>query len=381
MSVQKRTTKRSDGTIRTTSWRVRWQEGERWKSRTFDRKADADTFDRELKRRRKLGTLALIDVGSETLDTYVTDTWAPTYRSQLAPKTREIYANVYDHHISPTLGGAPLRELTPELIGRWQADRLAAGAGPSAVRKAFALLGSILQRAAESGRIPTNPARLVRKARLPHRAEVRPLAPITIERMRQACKPRDATLISVLAYAGLRPGEALALRWSDIRERTILIERAISLGEEKDTKTAAHRTVRLLAPLAQDLREWRMASGRPVDKALIFPGHDGRPWSETAYRNWRRRTFARALDAAGVDHARPYDLRHSFASLLLHEGRNVIDVARQLGHGPQLTLDRYGHVIDELSDAPRQDAETSISAARASDQSALRSVGISNSAS
>ncbi len=48
------------------------------------------------------------------------------------------------------------------------------------------------------------------------------------------------------------------------REQTILVERAISLGEEKDTKTAAHRTVRVLHPLAVDLREWRLRSGRPA---------------------------------------------------------------------------------------------------------------------
>ena len=54
--------------------------------------------------------------------------------------------------------------------------------------------------------------------------------------MRAASSPRDATLISVLAYAGLRPGEALALQWRDVREQTILVERAISLGEEKDTR-------------------------------------------------------------------------------------------------------------------------------------------------
>jgi len=72
------------------------------------------------------------------------------------------------------------------------------------------------------------------------------------------------------------------------------------------------------------------------------------------------------LTAAGVEHARPYDLRHSFASLLIHEGRSVIYVARQLGHDASLTLGRYGHVIDELEDAPRRDAEASILAARGS---------------
>jgi integrase len=57
-------------------------------------------------------------------------------------------------------------------------------------------------------------------------------------------------------------------------------------------------------------------------------------------------------------------LRHSFASLLLHEGRSVIYVARQLGHDARLTLTRYGHVIDELERSPRIEAEAAIADAR-----------------
>jgi integrase len=348
------------------AWRVRWQEGERWRSRTFERKADAALFDADLRRRRRLGSLASLDAGLETLDSYAADVWTPTYAVLLSAKTVKAYTSVYDTHIAPTLGSVALRELTPELIGRWQTDRLASGAGPTAVRKALSVLGNVLQRAAESGRITSNPTRLVRKARLPRRAEVRPLAPVTIEKMRAASSGRDAALLSVLAYAGLRPAEALALRWGDVRDRTLLVERSVSLGSEKSTKTGAHRTVRLLAPLASDLRTWRMASGRPEDGALIFPSRNGRPWTEPAYQSWRRRAFKRALNAAGIEHARPYDLRHSFASLLLHEGRSVIDVARQLGHAPTLTLSTYGHVIDELEAAPRQDAESAILAARES---------------
>ena len=364
MSVQKRVTRRKDGSTYT-AWRVRWEEGDRMPSRTFDLKRDAQLFDAEVKRRRGLGSLAALDAGRESLDSYVSYTWAPTHVALLAPKTRSLYTGLYDHHISPTLGGVALRELNTEMIARWQSDRLAAGAGPVAVNKALTLLGGILQRAAEStGRIDGNPVRLVRKARLPARKEVRPLAPVTVEAMRAASSPRDATLFSVLAYSGMRPGEALALQWGDLRERTLLIERALSLGDEKDTKTTAHRTVRLLAPLAADLREWQMRSGRPGDRALIFPGHDGEPWSESAYKSWSRRAFRRALDAADVEHAVPYALRHSFASLLLHEGRSVIYVARQLGHGAQLTLRTYGHVIDELEDSPHQDAQDAIFAAR-----------------
>ncbi len=65
-----------------------------------------------------------------------------------------------------------------------------------------------------------------------------------------------------------------------------------------------------------------------------------------------------------IAHHVPYDLRHSFASLLLHEGRSVIYVARQLGHDATLTLKTYGHVIDELEDQPAVKAEDAIRAAR-----------------
>jgi integrase len=174
-----------------------------------------------------------------------------------------------------------------------------------------------------------------------------------LKQLRAVCDPRDAMFLSVLAYAGLRPGEALALQWRDIREQTLLIERAASLGEETDTKTTGHRTVRLLAPLASDLREWKLRSGRPDGRALVFPSATGTVWSLAAYQSWRRRKFAGALAAAGLEHARPYDLCHSFASLLLHEGRSVIYVARQLGHDARLTLTTYGHVMDEFEDQPQ----------------------------
>jgi integrase len=204
----------------------------------------------------------------------------------------------------------------------------------------------------------------VRKAKRPARREVRPLAPATVEALRAASEPRDATLISVLAYAGLRPQEALALGWGQVRERTLLVERAVSLGLPKDTKTRAHRTVRLLQALQGDLAEWRLRCGRPPETRLVFPGPTGGLWTKTTWDNWRKRAFDRACRAIGVEGARPYDLRHSFASLLLHEGRSVMYVARQLGHDARLTLSTYGHVIDELDDAPRIGAEEAIRAAR-----------------
>jgi integrase len=66
----------------------------------------------------------------------------------------------------------------------------------------------------------------------------------------------------------------------------------------------------------------------------------------------------------GVNGARPYDLRHSFVSLLIAEGRSILDVARQAGHSASMTLDTYGHIFDELDHRDRRTAERRIIDAR-----------------
>ena len=195
-----------------------------------------------------------------------------------------------------------------------------------------------------------------------------PLAPERVEAIRFALlgcgRIRDATLVSVLAYAGLRPGEALALRWTHVRERTLLVEGAVSLGAIEATKTGRSRTVRVLGPLAQDLAEWRLHAGRPASEELLFPGHHGEPWTATAYRNWRRRIYTPAAAAAGVERPRPYDLRHSFVSLLISEGHSIVEVARQAGHSPTVALDTYAHVFEEFDPEERVNAADRIRAAR-----------------
>jgi hypothetical protein len=88
-------------------------------------------------------------------------------------------------------------------------------------------------------------------------------------------------------------------------------------------------------------------------------------WSPHDWKNWVRRRFRPAAAAAGVERARPYDLRHSFCSLLLYEGRTIVEVARQAGHAPSMSLDTYQHVIDELEDVERVPADEQIHRARA----------------
>ena len=363
MSVHKRSLRN-----RSTVWSVRWREGDRNRSRDFDRKRDADAFDAELRRRRRLGELELLDAGRETLADFAREWWKVYAEPNLARKTLDVYADLWDRHVLVRLGSIELRRLTPQLVEEFQAELQAAGVGDPTIIKTMALLQGVLRRAVVWRRIQSNPVAAIKKPSQRRKRIVRPIAPASVEAIRAHLLERgrlgDATLVSVLAYAGLRPGEALALRWSDVQERTLVVERSLALGEVKGTKTGRARTVRLLGPLAADLTKWRLAGGRPADDELIFPDPKGNAWTDSRWRNWRARVFAPAAGAAGLSGFRPYDLRHSFVSLLLAERRSVVEVARQAGHSPTMTLATYGHVIEELEGAESLSAEELVRLAR-----------------
>jgi integrase len=161
--------------------------------------------------------------------------------------------------------------------------------------------------------------------------------------------------VSVLAYAGLRSGEAIGLTWRDVGNRTLVV---------KAEKTGQPRSVRLQGPVKSDLgrvatRKWTARRPRAG-----LPRSRGGPWNDNDWRNWRRRVFQPAAAAGLESGARPYDLRHSFVSLLILEGASIVEVARQAGHAPTMTLDTYGHFFDELEGAERGSAESEIRRAR-----------------
>ena len=350
------------------TWRVRWREGQSHRSRQFNLRGDAYAFEAEVRRRRRMGSLEMLEAGRETLADFAQEWWRVYAQPILAPKTLLVYADIWDRHVLPRLGGLSLRELSPRVVEGFQADLRAAGVGDPTIVKVMTLLQGVLQRAVIWQRVPSNPVTSIKKPRQRRSRVVRPLSPSCIEDVRalllRSGGLRDATLVSVLAYAGLRPGEALALRWADVREQTLVIEKAVSMGIEKATKTGQTRTVRLLAPLSIDLAEWRLRCGRPHERELVFPAHDGGVWSDDDWRNWRRRVFAPAIRTAGLGAVPPYDLRHAFISLLIAEGASVVEVARQAGNSPTIALGTYAHVFEELSGADRRSSEAIIRAAR-----------------
>jgi hypothetical protein len=81
----------------------------------------------------------------ETLNLYMAETWVKSHAVTLAAKTACDYASLHDLHIEPYLGELELIELSPDVIARWQADRIADGAGRVAVLQALDLLGGILR--------------------------------------------------------------------------------------------------------------------------------------------------------------------------------------------------------------------------------------------
>ena len=155
--------------------------------------------------------------------------------------------------------------------------------------------------------------------------------------------------------AGLRPEEARALRWNDLRSRTLVVDAA---------KTGKSRAVDVCAPLAHDLAEWRLATG---GTGLIFPNTRGEPISESGWSNWRRRVWYGTEKAPGPGRAigKPYLLRHTCASLLVREGRSVTEVAEQMGHSSEECLRTYVHVFQDYDASDRADRKALIRRARA----------------
>ena len=161
--------------------------------------------------------------------------------------------------------------------------------------------------------------------------------------------PRFAPLFLLMARAGLRLGEALALQWQDVdfRAREIRVARAFSEGEIETPKAGHGRTVDMSQQLTQALlvlqaerRTETLRRGWREVPAWVFCSLEGTPLDEANVR----RAFNAALKETTLPlHFTPQGLRHTFASLLLQDGVSPAYVQRQLGHASiQLTVDTYG---------------------------------------
>lgn len=391
--VEIRQRKRRDGTTYFV-YRVRWKDPATGKRlvETLSTPRDALDFHAHLRLARRRGVLGELDQGRELLTDFAAGWWERYAKHNLDQTTRKTYASVWNRHLLPRVGHLQLRQITPAVVDRLKSDLQDDGVGAPTIRKAMSLLQAILREAVAWDRLRLNPVKQIRKPRAPRKRAVIAVSPEQVEALRDALPTlRDQVLVSVLAYAGTRPEDALALEVRHLGRATLLVEQknvdgSIVTGQKVDRPP---RTIDLLAPLRQDLTEYMLATVRRAPKALLFARRDGKPWRDTDYRNWRRRVFYPAAAAAGLatleqrvsyvtvdgkrrrrmktayDGLHPYDLRHSFASLLLRDGRlSLAEIAEQLGNSVATLSDVYAHVIADMRGQPRTSADDAIMQAR-----------------
>lgn len=295
-------------------------------------------------------------------------------RHDLRKSTWWKYRGIIDNHVSPRWGDLPLNAVTREDIATWVASLLkpksenGSGLGPSQARHAYRVLAMVLEWCVPR-RLQINPARGVK---LPIRPEAEHVY-LTYEQIETladaagglktkygvptASAAVNRALILLLAYTGLRWGEAAALRIGrvDLEKRRLRIATTFyeinGVQHEGLPKTGKRRTVPIPASLVPELR--RTIDGRP-DNELVF--RTGRGHSLRA-NNWRVREFNAAVKAAKlqVEGLTPHKLRHTAASLAIAAGADVKVLQQMLGHADAaMTLNIYGHLfpdrLDEVAD-------------------------------
>lgn len=331
MSVER--VERDGGTV----WRVRWREGPKARSRVIGTKRDALHFDAEIRRRKRLGDVIEPDRGSMPLDELKQLWWRRYVKAHLADRTRRSYEYVYGRHIQPYLGNTAIRELTVDRLEEWVTELRENGIGEAALYRSCTVMQSMLAYAEKLGKVDRNNMRLVRKPKQRRVHAVTPLNDEQIAALMAELEERDKLIVALMVYAGLRPSEALGLTWENVLASRLRIDWAKNEdGGLKETKNEKRRTV----PITDDLR--RYLDGGPEDERVV-----GVVWNDNQWRRWWRDFWLPAVKRAGLGKVRPYDLRHTFASRLIHDGRSVVEVARIMGHTPYETLNTYAHVFEE----------------------------------
>jgi integrase len=337
---------------------VRYREGTRNRSKTFDRKSDAGSFDIRQKEKRQRGEQIIRPRDTPTLEALAGRLTEKRAADGIATNTLLFNGSVFDKHISPYLGHLRVAEISPERLDEWQAE---CPASAYMMNRAMEYLGQLLAYAKQLRYVETNHAADLK--RRPHRTRKgKTASPAQVEAMRDYFLSKKrlgyATLISVSAYVGIRPDETLQLRWDSLNGRRFFIEAEMS-------KTEKARYPEIPDPVLADLAQWRLAQGSP--EGLIFPRSDGVPWRKTDRDNWRARWFRPAEEAAGLEGFRPYDLRHTCASLMLRAQIPPADVAEHMGHGLRVLFDTYGHEIEGMRGMPAVPMAQAIQEARGLD--------------
>jgi integrase len=254
----------------------------------------------------------------------------------------------------PKWAGVPVNKVDSLDVKAWAASITRNGSSATVVNRAVGILAGILDDAVEHRALAFNPARRFKRGEKPKKSPKRHVY-LTEEYVCRLAEEsgRHADLVLILAFTGLRWGEAIALTVADVEflKRRISVHRnAVQVGQDFEvgqTKGKENRTVPVAASVLSRLAA--RCEGRSASD-LLFPARGGGYLKRPSYDStgW----FNRAVERAQVQKITPHDLRHTCASLGVSSGANVLAVSRMLGHkDPSVTLRISADLFDSDLDA------------------------------
>ena len=307
-----------------------------------------------------------------TLGDFLQDEWLPAIEGTIRPSTLRSYRLQVEKHIVPRLGSIPLQRLDGGAINRFYASLAEdgrtdgnGGLSPASVRRVHASLHRALKDAVRWGKLTRNPADAADPPRVRAHA-AKEMTTWTVEELRNfldsvADDPLYALWLT-LASTGMRRGEALGLRRSDLdldAGRASIRRTLIAIGYElhvSTPKTAkGNRQIALDPRTVEALKAHRkaqvteqLAMGEHYqDNGLVFARPDGTP----IHPDRVSKMFNRHVACSGLRRIRLHDLRHTHATIALRAGIHPKVVSERLGHGSiTITLDTYSHAIPAMQE-------------------------------
>jgi integrase len=317
--------------------------GKRRSKKVGDKRA-ANAVKREVETRLAKGDMGMIKEECPTLAQYGKQWFLASYHDW-KDSTRDEYENTFNLHVKPALGSKRLDEIkrktVKNLLGRLKEQ----GLSPSRRKKVNSVISGIFNGAIEDELVEVNPCR--RMGKYTGSGNVKDINPLTAEEvstfLENALKCLSFavyTLFLVALRTGLRIGEILALEWSDIdfEERTAEISKnwnykRKTLDSPKNDKS---RKVDLTPMVVEALRKLRNSAKVVSLDGIVFADERGNRLSYYTIFDMAKRIGPRAV---GI-----HNLRHTYATLRIAKGDNIVDVSNQLGHhDPGFTLKRYAH--------------------------------------
>ena len=308
----------------------------------------------------------------EYLDRFLEDVQRGSVRESTYSRDRYLVAN----HAKPALGRVRLKNVKAMHLQRLYREKLDSGLSPATVQKLHHVLHKALSQAVRWDLIIRNPADAV-KAPTPTPEEMRPLSAEEARRLLEAAKGDRLEALYVIAVTtGMRRGELLGLKWSDIdlENSRLSIRRTLTrtdngkhveLGDPKTRKSrrtiplTPHAVEALRRHLERQLAQIEAGGDLYEDQGLVFTTEAGTPINPS---NLRQRSLAPLLKKAGLPRIRFHDLRHTCATLLLLKGVHPKFVQELLGHATiAITLDTYSHVLPGMGDQASRAMEDALS--------------------